>query len=135
MNHALDQTLQLAEFTVLIGTDCPAMDCDYLESACAALVAGCDAVLGPAEDGGYVLTGLRRCHSHLFEDIPWGTSDVLAQTRQRLDDLGWTRRELTTQWDVDHPRDLDRLIAFDTSFVVSVPEVWTSFGSHRYQWL
>ncbi len=123
MDNALTQTLQVADFAVLIGTDCPAMGCDYLESACVALATGCDAVLGPAEDGGYVLIGLRRNHSHLFENIPWGTADVLTQTRQRLDDVGWTRRELATKWDVDHPTDLKRLIALDTSFDISAPEV------------
>lgn len=116
MQHALEQTLRVAEFAVLIGTDCPVLDGDYLEHACAALAAGCDAVLGPAEDGGYVLIGLRRCHSQLFENIPWGTAEVLAQTRQRLDALGWTRYELPTQWDVDHPQDYERLIAFDAVF-------------------
>lgn len=113
MENALAQTLGVAEFAVLIGTDCPAMGCDYLESACEALATGCDAVLGPAEDGGYVLIGLRRNHSHLFENIPWSTADVLSQTRQRLDDLEWSRPELATLWDVDHPKDLKRLIALE----------------------
>lgn len=123
MDNALTQTLQVADFAVLIGTDCPAMGCDYLESACAALASGCDAVLGPAEDGGYVLIGLRRSDSKLFENISWGTADVLAQTRLRLDGVGWTRRELSTLWDVDYPEDLERLISLDASFDVSVPEV------------
>lgn len=123
MENAFEQTLRIADFVVLIGTDCPAMESAYLKSACAALASGCDAVLGPAEDGGYVLIGLRRNHSHLFENIPWGTADVLTQTRQRLDDLGWSRRELATQWDVDHPKDLKRLIALDASFDISATEV------------
>lgn len=123
MGNALAQTLRIADFVVLIGTDCPAMESTYLKSACEALATGCDAVLGPAEDGGYVLIGLRRNHSHLFENIPWGTADVLAQTRQRLDDVGWTRQELSTKWDVDHPKDLKRLIAMDASFDISAPEV------------
>ncbi|PKP85967.1 MAG: hypothetical protein CVT76_11415 [Alphaproteobacteria bacterium HGW-Alphaproteobacteria-15] len=119
MDNAFVQTLQDSDFAVLIGTDCPVMGRDYLESACAALAAGSDAVLGPAEDGGYVLIGLRHCDSQLFENVAWGTADVLNQTRQRLDDLGWSRRELATQWDVDYPKDLKRLFALDASFYVS----------------
>ncbi|MBI5461445.1 MAG: TIGR04282 family arsenosugar biosynthesis glycosyltransferase [Gammaproteobacteria bacterium] len=128
MAQALETALADAEFAVLIGTDCPALDADYLAQACAALADradrtdGADAVLGPAEDGGYVLIGLRRFdrrsgprsdrgfdYSALFADIPWGTSAVLEQTRQRLAGLGWSVRELPALWDVDRPEDLPRL--------------------------
>jgi uncharacterized protein len=117
MHHALEQALRVAEFAVLIGTDCPAMGGDYLARACAALAEpGTDAVLGPAEDGGYVLIGLRRCDTRLFENVAWGTADVLAHTRRRLDGLGWPRRELSMQWDLDRPQDLGRMVALDALF-------------------
>lgn len=117
MRHALAEALCAAEFAVLIGTDCPAMDKDYLGRACAALAeSNHDAVLGPAEDGGYVLIGLRRCDSRPFENIAWGTPVVLDETRRRLDDLGWSRQELTVQWDVDDAQDLKRLSAWDAAF-------------------
>lgn len=116
MAHALDQALQQAAFAVLIGSDCPAMDTAYLQRACALLVAGHEAVLGPAEDGGYVLIGLRRSDPRLFEDIAWGTSAVAAQTRERFAALGRTLRELPVLWDVDRPEDLPRLYALDETW-------------------
>lgn len=113
MGHALEQVLGSADFAVLIGTDCPAMDSGYLERACAILDSGCNAVLGPAEDGGYVLIGLRRYDPRLFGEIAWGTSEVLRQTRERLHHLGWTCGELPTLWDIDLPDDLRRLVDCD----------------------
>ena len=67
-----------------------------------------DIVIGPAEDGGYVLLGLRGVPDCLFAEMPWGTADVLETTRARLraDGLGWI--ELEPRWDVDRPEDLPR---------------------------
>ncbi|MGV8843762.1 MAG: TIGR04282 family arsenosugar biosynthesis glycosyltransferase [Pseudomonas sp.] len=100
-------TLGLAESdaVVLIGNDCPALDGAYLTAACQALNAQ-DAVLGPAEDGGYVLLGLRRVDPLLFDDLPWGTERVLSMTRERLLQLGWAHQLLPVLWDVDRPEDL-----------------------------
>jgi len=107
--HALETTLADADFAVLIGTDCPALDEHYLAEACAALANGVDAVLGPAEDGGYVLIGLRRSDPAVFSGVAWGTSAVLKQTRQQLAGLAWSVIELDTLWDIDRPEDLERL--------------------------
>jgi rSAM/selenodomain-associated transferase 1 len=109
MAQALETTLADADFAVLIGTDCPALDEHYLAEACAALANGADAVLGPAEDGGYVLIGLHRSDPALFAGMAWGTSAVLAQTRRRLAALAWSVHELATLWDLDRPEDLERL--------------------------
>lgn len=109
MAHALDHALAGAAFAVLIGSDCPALDADYLDRACAALAGGSDAVLGPAEDGGYVLIGLRRQDPSLFEGIAWGGDRVYADTCARLQALGWCHQALPTLWDLDRPADLPRL--------------------------
>lgn len=93
---------------ILIGSDCPALAPEDLRRA-VRLLRGCDAVLAPAEDGGYPLIGLSRLSAKLFEGIAWGTGAVLAQTRQRLAALDWRWRELRTLWDVDRPQDLARL--------------------------
>lgn len=97
-----------SEAVVLIGNDCPALDGDYLAAACEELAAS-EAVLGPAEDGGYVLLGLRRVDPRLFEAMPWGTDQILALTRERLLALGWRHALLPVLWDVDRPQDLPRL--------------------------
>jgi len=105
MYNALRQALDLAVRAVLIGTDCPMIDRDYLEAAFAAL-SDRDIVIGPAADGGYVLIGARRVDPWLFDGLPWGSDRVLAQTRDRLHDLGWSWSELATLIDVDRPGDL-----------------------------
>jgi hypothetical protein len=95
---------------LLIGCDCPALTAAYLHQAAAALAGGYDAVLGPAEDGGYVLIGLARSPpAQLFEDIPWGTQTVMQETRARLARRNWRWRELALMWDLDRPEDLQRL--------------------------
>ena len=110
MQQAAEACLASAGRVLLIGTDCPAMTPDHLKAAYHALDRN-DAVLIPAEDGGYVLLGLNRSDMHLFSDIPWGSDQVLAMTRQRLSSLGWRWLELPSLWDVDRPEDLERLVA------------------------
>ena len=95
---------------LLIGSDCPALMAAHLRRAARTLAESADAVLVPAEDGGYVLIGLARADSLVFEDVRWGTADVLDQTRERLRKLGWRWRELDTVWDVDCEADYDRLV-------------------------
>ncbi|SFT44086.1 TIGR04282 family arsenosugar biosynthesis glycosyltransferase [Pseudomonas marincola] len=97
-----------SDAVMLIGNDCPALDGEYLQQACSALSKN-PAVIGPAEDGGYVLLGLRQLDPLLFSDMPWGTEKVLRKTCQRLRQLGWAHHLLDPLWDVDRPEDLPRL--------------------------
>jgi len=107
MANALQDALNTHSQAVIIGTDCPPLDQEYLVSAFQALENGSDAVIGPAADGGYVLLGLRQFHSILFTDMDWGTDTVLNHTKAKLHQLGFTYVELNTLWDVDRPDDLD----------------------------
>lgn len=97
-----------ADFCVVIGSDCPPLDTGYLEQACAALGAGRDLVLGPAEDGGYVLIGLRSPRPSLFEEMPWGGDDVARRTLNAATELGLDGLTLPMLWDVDRVEDLRR---------------------------
>ena len=108
MQRAFDAMLSSAVRALLVGSDIPPMTPDYLRAADAALAQGHDAVLGPAEDGGYALIGLARVDAGLFEHIRWSASDVFAVTRARIAGLGWRHLELPTLWDVDRPEDLER---------------------------
>ena len=108
MFMALGAALEQCEQAVLIGCDCPALSAADLDAAFVALDDH-DVVLGPAEDGGYVLIGVRRLSPVLFEGIAWGGDRVLRQTRSRLVALGWRWHELPMLWDVDRPEDLTRL--------------------------
>ena len=96
---------------LLIGTDCPPLTPLHLREAAQALLAGCDAVFLPAEDGGYALVGLREPRYALFRDMHWSTSTVMDDTRLRAAEEGLAWRELETLWDLDVPDDLARLSA------------------------
>lgn len=109
MAHAFAATLARSRFAVCIGTDCPALEVGHLTAALAALREGADAVIAPAEDGGYTLIGLSRSDPRLFEGIAWGSEHVLQQTRERFVHCGLRWQELDTLWDIDRPQDWHRL--------------------------
>lgn len=109
MYRAFKRVLRRHPYAVLIGSDCPALRPADLRAAARALHAGADAVIAPAEDGGYPLIGLRRISRRLFDGIPWGGPQVLARTRRRMKALRWRWKELRTLWDVDRPEDVRRL--------------------------
>lgn len=94
--------------TLVIGTDCPLLDSTHLQHAATALTEHRAAVI-PAEDGGYVLIGMRDASSQVFAGIEWSTDRVMAETRHRLSGLGWTWAELDPLWDVDRSQDFVRL--------------------------
>ncbi len=94
--------------SVLIGSDIPDLSPDYLRDAIASLERH-QVVLGPAEDGGYVLIGLQRPAPRLFAGIAWGGPTVLAVTRERIATLRLSCFELPALWDLDRPEDLARL--------------------------
>jgi uncharacterized protein len=103
--RAMAPPLAQGHHAVLVGTDAPALDAAYLRLACAALEHA-DAVFGPAADGGYALVGLRRPLPQVFERIPWSTNQVMAQTRERLNECGARWHELPVLYDVDEAPDL-----------------------------
>jgi rSAM/selenodomain-associated transferase 1 len=109
MAYAFDHTLRKVPSALLIGTDCPSLTQDDLKEAAEVLAQGMDAVIGPAEDGGYVLLGLHRFTPKLFAGISWGTDLVFKETRERLRVWRWRWHELKERWDVDRPEDLKRL--------------------------
>jgi len=97
--------------TLLIGTDCPALLPSHLRNAAQALLDGYDSVFCPAEDGGYVLVGLRQAQAHLFDHMTWSTAEVMNDTRARARARGLKVLEFDPLWDVDLPEDLPRLHA------------------------
>lgn len=110
MLAAFESALATHARVLLVGSDCPALTARHLRQAERSLREGADAVLGPCEDGGYALIGLKRVHPRLFEGTAWGSESVAADTRARLAGLGWRWHELETLWDVDRPEDYARLV-------------------------
>jgi rSAM/selenodomain-associated transferase 1 len=66
-------------------------------------------VLGPSDDGGYYLIGVKNLHRHLFEQIDWSTEHVLKQTMQRATEMGLEHKLLPSGYDVDDDASLRRL--------------------------
>lgn len=89
---------------LIVGTDCPVLTPEHIQRAADALQ-NADVVLIPAEDGGYVLIGVRKPLPEVLTDVEWSTSQVLDQTRERLRMAGASWHELPALWDVDEPAD------------------------------
>jgi uncharacterized protein len=111
MNRAFGEAFASgATRVVLIGSDCPHVTIADIAAAAAAL-ADHDAVLGPAEDGGYWLVALRASAPGLFAQMEWSTADVLARTLARAQSLGLRVHLLRSLPDVDTVEDWQRYLA------------------------
>jgi rSAM/selenodomain-associated transferase 1 len=94
---------------IAMDSDSPTLPMARVADAARALEAGDDAVIGPSDDGGYYLIGLRATRPELFDDVPWSTPAVLATTLARARTLGLRVRLLSPWYDVDTEPDLRRL--------------------------
>lgn len=95
---------------VVLNSDSPTLPTELLvETAKALALPGERAVLGPSDDGGYYLLGVKTSHPRLFEDISWSTERVAAQTLERAREVGLDMRVLPAWYDVDDLQDLRRL--------------------------
>ncbi len=110
LSVALNAGLQNFKQVLLIGCDCPSFTTEDFEQAIVALKHGADVVLAPTEDGGYSLIGINAPQATVLSDsdMPWGTSQVLAITRERIKQQRLKGHEIRQQWDVDTPEDLAR---------------------------
>lgn len=94
----------------LIDSDSPTVRAAAYREAIALLSQPGDRViLGPSDDGGYYLVGLKENHRELFEKVDWSTERVLEQTRQRADELALEVSLLPTGYDIDDAMTLRRL--------------------------
>ena len=98
---------------VLVGGDCPCINEEYVDQAFRALDTY-PVVLGPTEDGGYGLIGMRRQEftqaKALFNNIEWGSDRVMIQTRAALRSTNCPWQELDMIWDVDDAADWQRYL-------------------------
>jgi hypothetical protein len=108
MERVLARALGEAPKALAIGTDSPGLALELLERALRALDDH-DAVLGPADDGGFYLIGLRRCPEGLLAELPWSCATTLSETAARLRAHGLSVAMLPPWFDVDVVADLDRL--------------------------
>ena len=110
--HAARAVLaEVAGRVCLLNSDSPTLPTVLLRQAAEALAApGERVVLGPAEDGGYYLIGMKSAHPTLFADIDWSTETVADQTRARARGAGLDLVELAPWYDVDDRASLRRLL-------------------------
>ncbi|MFQ5753895.1 MAG: TIGR04282 family arsenosugar biosynthesis glycosyltransferase, partial [bacterium] len=78
--HAFEQVFsQHSDKVIILGSDSPTLPIEIVGKAFNRLKSF-DLVLGPAEDGGYYLIGLKQPNKQLFENIQWSSTSVLQAT-------------------------------------------------------
>lgn len=106
MKKALNAIFQKAyDKAVIIGTDCPDLNEGIIMNAFAYLSSH-DVVIGPAEDGGYYLLGMKQFYPQLFENITWSSSIVLEETVTKCAALQLNYGLLPVLKDIDEEKDL-----------------------------
>lgn len=123
MAYAADTALAEGCSSLIIGTDCPYLDKAYLQKASDRLDCS-DVVLGPAQDGGYVLIGLRTQIPAIFSGIPWGTEKVLAMTLDKLAAGAFQYSLLEPLSDIDRPEDLAAFLKTATAKGMLKPKLY-----------
>ncbi|MHC4090496.1 MAG: TIGR04282 family arsenosugar biosynthesis glycosyltransferase, partial [Planctomycetota bacterium] len=98
-----------AERVICIGTDSPTMPAQTLDQA-QHLLDRADLVLGPCQDGGFYLLGLRAPAKGLFERVRWGGPHVADRVSRNAARLGLRVAELDPWYDLDRPADLRRAV-------------------------
>ena len=112
--------------TLIVGMDTPQLTPELLSATAEALQRdGTDAVLGPAEDGGYWVIGLDRPDPATVRGVPMSEEHTLDAQRARLDELGLRVHDVDTLRDVD---DIDDAVAIaaatpDGRFAAAVRQV------------
>jgi hypothetical protein len=111
LNQALGRLLAAGHpRAIALNSDGPTLPAAYLRQAIARLD-GADVVLGPSEDGGYYLIGLRQPQPELFRGIEWSSERVTTQTLAQAEAMGLVVALLPPWYDVDKAADLERLRA------------------------
>lgn len=92
---------------ILIGTDIPAISSSIISEAFTLLNQN-EVVIGPAEDGGYYLLGMKKIYEFMFEKIEWGSDKVLASTLDILVNNNIKREIVTELIDIDNEENLKK---------------------------
>lgn len=107
MASAFEEVLKENQGAIIIGSDCPGLGPEDLEAASRKL-AQSDVVIGPSEDGGYYLLGMRAFCRSLFSGIPWSSPDTYAKTVEKAGSLNLQVERLRLLYDIDTVNDWQR---------------------------
>lgn len=106
LRHAVSTGFKTGYQKIIItGTDCPSLTCSIFEKAFQVLE-NHDLVLGPAKDGGFYLIGLKEEKNNLFNNVVWGTEDVLKTVLANAEKENLSVFLLSILSDIDRPEDL-----------------------------
>lgn len=98
---------------VIIGSDLYDLQEEDLKKAFLALDKN-DVVIGPAQDGGYYLLGMKKLNSAVFQNKKWSTSEVLKETLEDLKNekvcLLEIRNDIDTLEDLKQHKELEELM-------------------------
>ena len=101
MKNAAQHAADIYTNIIQIGTDCPYIDSNYINSSVAKLNDNNHAVIGPAYDGGYVLLAINHYYPEIYDEINWGTNVVLQQLERNLQKLNIQYSKLVSLNDID----------------------------------
>lgn len=105
MHHAFETILENGyKKVVIIGSDCIELTQKIVEKAFDALTTY-DVVIGPANDGGYYLLGMKKLYPPFFINKRWSTGDVYETTVIDFKNLGLKYFELPLLIDIDTEED------------------------------
>ena len=105
MREVLHEGIEYAGAAVVLGTDIPGIDAKILREAFRALQAG-QQVVGPSQDGGFYLLGLRNMPTGLFKGIEWGSAGVYVGMMKNAREMGVELQPIPTLSDCDYFEDL-----------------------------
>ncbi len=107
MLNAFETGLKSYNNVILVGSDIPDISEDFIEAAFRGLENDekLDGVIGPAEDGGYYLIGLKK-KTNLFRNIEWGSSTVFEDTMSLAREMKLNLSTLEEKRDIDEVEDL-----------------------------
>ena len=100
ISKAFESELAQYQKVCIVGTDCAELTTNHINDAFVQLNAH-NFVLGPANDGGYYLLGMKQFEASLFEGIAWSTDLVLKQSIDKIDSIKSTYHLLPELVDVD----------------------------------
>lgn len=105
MYHAIQTELKSAQRVCLIGCDSFDLNAEYITHAFESLDKT-PLVLGPTNDGGYVLVGVKdKIPRTVFKRITWGSPQVLKQTLSNIEQLNIPVSCLPAVIDIDQAHD------------------------------
>lgn len=104
MYYAFEDALTVHDKAVIIGSDCASLTPEIVQEAFDQLDRF-PFVIGPAQDGGYYLLGMKRLQIELFTQIPWSTEQVFPETMARINALGKMAYQLPELSDIDLEED------------------------------